>query len=105
MTDADGNTTVIEADFSRPSESRFTLRRTHFCRHLPCEIDENARTVTCTLCGAVLDPFAVLVQIAVGQRTVRNYEREAAALVEKINGLKAEVKRAKAAKRRAEGNP
>ena len=42
--------------------------KSHRCRHENFVLDEEAHTVTCKDCGALIDPFAVLVQYASRQR-------------------------------------
>lgn len=61
--------------------TRYEVKPKSFkCRHESFVLDEEAHTVTCKDCGALIDPFAVLVQYASRQRsTLLNTERYEAA--------------------------
>ena len=43
------------------------INREYPCHHGHFEVDDKRRTVTCGMCGALMDPFDVLVNIAYGE--------------------------------------
>ena len=71
-----------------------------YCGHDAVLLDEHSRTVTCTECGALLDPFDYLRSNA---RTISSawalhahMRQEIAVLVERVDTLKKEEKRLRA---------
>ncbi len=74
------------------------------CRHRAKRLDPSVRTVSCSECGAVLDPFDSLMDIArdhVNQRAAREVlARDKQRLQGQLAELKREVGSAKARKRR-----
>lgn len=67
------------------------------CRHLSgYVVSEAERSVTCTACGATIDPIDVLLSYAREERRWRNWRAETGKQVAKVEALKAEEKRVKA---------
>ena len=88
---------VIEADFTNSGSTHLIIKpRKHICRHLPCTIDVDHRLVECLLCGAVLDPFQVLLEFASQQRSCENYVSKAQKIRASIDALTDEERRLKA---------
>lgn len=73
------------------------------CRHGALTITERQRRIECKSCGAVVDPFSVVLGYAREERMWRHWDAEARKLRGEIAGLKAEEKRVKARLRRARG--
>ena len=86
--------------------------RSRGCRHKQVDVDPGERTVECSRCGAVIDPFDAILMIADEWEGLdawaRRRERERDEAFAKTKELKAEEKRLKArirtAKRRIESD-
>lgn len=77
----------------------------YYCRHEQIRLDRHLRVVECAVCGAVLDPFDYLVTEACAMREGWRRHKEVRAslleLIERVDALKKEEKRLKAAVKRA----
>jgi hypothetical protein len=73
-----------------------------YCHHRSVVVDDNARIVTCRVCGATLDPIAVLLMYAREGDALRRMLKEKKKLEKQLIELKDEEKRAKARKRSRE---
>lgn len=70
--------------------------RTGFCRHGRRSLDEADRTVTCSDCGAVLDPFNELLRVGRDENLLERQQRERRSLAAKVAFLKGEERKVKA---------
>jgi len=76
-------------------------KKTRYCLHRSVLVDDNARTVECSKCGANLDPFAVLLTYARDGDRLRWMYLEIQQANKTIEELKAEERRVKARLRNA----
>lgn len=86
------------AKFTRFEKRDKPLRR--ICRHYDLVVEEHTRTVSCDRCNAVLDPFAILKDMADGQREVENTARMLRKIRDEMAELKKEERNLKARIRR-----
>ena len=66
------------------------------CRHMPVTVCDTTRVVECDLCGAILDPVQVLLDIAYMERLLYHSEKALAAANKRTVELRKEEKRIKA---------
>ena len=78
-----GSGKVVEVDFSGV---RLRVRRGSECRHRNVEVDEGAREVFCSSCGARLDAIRVLLEYA-------EHEREFVSAGQVLGGRREELRR------------
>jgi hypothetical protein len=86
---------VIRPDFTA-KHSLVISHRTTFCPHRHVLVSEDDRTVECGACGAILDPFAVILMYAKEERSFAYAKGCLAKLSKQVQELKAEEKRIKA---------
>lgn len=70
------------------------------CKHRTYEVDEQERTVSCR-CGAILDPFEVLLEYARRERHWRHYDSAARKATGTLREAEEELKRVQARTRSA----
>lgn len=99
---------IIRPDFS----AKHTLsvkRGGRRCSHRGVTVDESARTVECSACNAMLDPFAVILMYANRERNFAWEKSDKKKRRELIEELKKEERRIKqrisSAKKRADKEP
>ncbi|EJC7863893.1 hypothetical protein M0P80_003035 [Escherichia coli] len=75
------------------------------CRHARITVSEISRTLTCSLCGTVLDPFELILERARNAENIvheiKRLYKKREALRESVAGLEREEKNAKARLRSA----
>lgn len=76
--------------------SQTSVKYSGFCRHAQTEVDEGVRAVTCKSCGAVLDPFDVLLAYARRERSWHYWDAETRVAQKRVGELKAEERKIKA---------
>lgn len=81
--------------------SSLTVRRSRYCSHWHVWVDENARTVQCQDCEAMLDAFTVLLGYAHKERHFAYSRDELRKLGDKVDALTREERNIKARIRRA----
>lgn len=82
-------------------ESKRSKIHGRHCAHLYVLVDAGARELECKSCGASVDPIAWIDILARDPEWIRHARREKEALVKEVDSLKDEVKKLKAARRRA----
>lgn len=85
-------------------EAVFRLKRGKFCPHTQAEVDEYARIVTCAKCGAPLDPFGVVLNLAREENrfgvSIQRLRAEQKRLSDSVEDLKREERNTRARLRR-----
>ena len=76
--------------------SGYTIERGKPCRHLGLAVVEEQRTLTCKACGAVVDPFDVVLGYARSERSWQQWEAEERKCRARLVDLKDEERRTKA---------
>ena len=66
------------------------------CKHAAWEVDKRARSVSCQTCKAELDPFQVLYEYALAERSYRYWSDDEERVRRRLNNMLADEKRAKA---------
>lgn len=87
---------VIQRDFGGLAQIHEQGAGPRPCRHRSTIVDEVARTVVCSTCGAPLDPITVLLEYARKERHWRNWTAEMLKTQSQLKQLQTEVVKAKA---------
>lgn len=72
------------------------------CRHGHLVVDEETRTIVCTSCKAVLDPFLLFCEMAEGHRHVAGWRANLSRLRCELDDLNRQIRNAKARLKRAQ---
>ncbi len=99
---------IIRPDFS--AKHTLSIRSGgRRCSHRAVSVDETSRTVECSTCDAILDPFSVVLQFAKHERDFawdQSSKRKQRELIEELKKEERRIKqRIASAKKRAEKEP